>query len=232
MGLEYSTRPELNQYEAQNHAANIKMWLHDFVDGAIVPSIVSLENIFKAVDSYFNITPLGGINFKATAAYNWTSSHDDDFFDMQNNMEDLLVHNHDTAYSAITHDHDSAYAALTHDHDTAYAAKNKGLVFSYTAWVGNATARQINLQGDICHHPVMMYGLAVNDTIPVLHLIWWPSYGTYVRRYYYNSWFSVETAFGADPGSAEGFSSFNLVGTPINISGVSYLLWAYGPEGT
>lgn len=209
MGLEYSTRPELNQYEAQNHAANIKMWLHDFVDGAIVPSIVSLENIFKAIDSYFGITVLGGINFKATAAYDWTSTHDDDFFELQNDVKDLLVHNH----------------------DGDYAAKNKGLVCSYTGWSGDGTARQINLQGDICHHPIMMHGLTVNDTIPVLNFIWWPSYGVLVRRYYYNSWFSTEKAFSADPGSAEGFSSFNLVGTPINVSGVSYLLWAYGPEG-
>lgn len=89
MGLEYSTRPELNQWETKNHAANIKMWLHDLVDGVIVPSIVSLENIFKAIDSYFGITGLGGIDFKATMAYNWTSTHDHDFNELQNDVESL-----------------------------------------------------------------------------------------------------------------------------------------------
>ena len=81
MGLEITNRPELNEYEAFNHADNVKMWLHDIVDGVKIASLLSVSNLIKAIDFYFGITGLGGISQEATSAYDLAQSHDSTIFE-------------------------------------------------------------------------------------------------------------------------------------------------------
>ena len=81
MGLETTNRPELNEYEAFYHADNVKMWLHDIVDGVKIASLLSVSNLIKAIDFYFGITGLGGISQEATSAYDLAQSHDSTIFE-------------------------------------------------------------------------------------------------------------------------------------------------------
>ena len=49
MGLEISLRTALNQFEIINHQANISLWLHDVVDGVIVPGRVTVESLIAGI---------------------------------------------------------------------------------------------------------------------------------------------------------------------------------------
>lgn len=174
MGLEYSTCIELNQWEAQNHAANMKLWLHDNVDSTIVPSIVSFETLLKAIDSYFTITGITGISYKADQAYTLSMSLDDDLNDLEDEFE---AHNHDALYAALSHNHDTDYASLTE------AAKH--LQFSYGSWAGqiasmsNPAQRTINLAGDTCQSIKFLLVLAYHTSTKTDAFLgfWYPSFG-------------------------------------------------------
>ena len=83
MGKEISTQPELNQYEIINHKSNVRLWLHDVVDGIITPGLVTAENL------------IAGITLGLDQVYS-ASDHD-----------------HDSDYADIAHNHDSTYATLT-----------------------------------------------------------------------------------------------------------------------
>ena len=76
MGKEISTQPELNQYEIINHKSNVRLWLHDVVDGLIVPGLVTAENLIAGVT-------LG-----------------------LNDLYSASDHNHDSDYADIAHNHD------------------------------------------------------------------------------------------------------------------------------
>lgn len=191
MGLEYSTCIELNQWEAQNHAANMKLWLHDNVDSTIVPSIVSFETLLKAIDSYFTITGITGISYKADQAYTLSMSLDNDL----NNVEDEFE----------AHNHDSLYASLTE------AAKH--LTFASASWLGAVTTptrRQINLSGDTGAAKFLLIVGGYNPSTNSFGVVscWHPSLGTDILLFSHGwspDFYGIkEDYFYADPGETDG----------------------------
>lgn len=46
---EITIQPSLNQYEAINRAAEIKLWAHELLEGQIQPSIISLDTLLQAI---------------------------------------------------------------------------------------------------------------------------------------------------------------------------------------
>lgn len=202
MGLEYSTCIELNQWEAQNHAANMKLWLHDNVDSTIVPSIVSFETLLKAIDSYFTITGITGIAYKADQAYTLSMSLDNDLNDLEDEFE---AHNHDALYAALSHNHDTDYASLTE------AAKH--LTFSSASWVGAVTTptrRQINLSGDTGAAKFLLIVGGYNPSTNSFGFVscWDPSLGTNILLFSHGwstDFYGIkEDYFYADPGETDG----------------------------
>ena len=120
MGLEITKKTELNQYEIINHKSNVRLWLHDVVDGLIVPGLVTAENLIAAV----------------------TLGLDDLYSDSD--------HNHDADYAALAHNHDADYADIAHNHDADYTPLNQGLGAMTASWLGDGNAtRTINLSSSV-----------------------------------------------------------------------------------
>ena len=120
MGLEITKKTELNQYEIINHKSNVRLWLHDVVDGLIVPGLVTAENL------------IAGVTLGLDDLY---ASSD---------------HNHDAAYAALAHDHDDDYADIAHNHDADYTPLGQGLGAMTASWLGDGNAtRTINLSSSV-----------------------------------------------------------------------------------
>ena len=164
MGLEISQKTSLNQYEIINHKTNISLWLHDVVDGIIIPGRVTIENL------------IAGVTLGLDQVYSASDhDHDSDYA--------ALAHNHNTAYAALTHDHDSDYAALAHNHDTAYAALthnhnyvplSQGLAICYANWLGNGNGdREITLVGSPLIHSLRALDLLSWASSPNYTLYQW-----------------------------------------------------------
>ena len=125
MGKEISTSfAELNQYEIINHKSNVRLWLHDVVDGLIVPGLVTAENLIAGVtlglNELYSASDHKHDDLYSVLAHN----HDSDYADIAHNHDDLysvLAHNHDSDYADIAHNHDSDYADIAHNHDSDYA---------------------------------------------------------------------------------------------------------------
>ena len=232
MGLEISQKTSLNQYEIINHKTNISLWLHDVVDGIIIPGRVTIENL------------IAGVTLGLDQVYSASDhDHDSDYA--------ALAHNHDTAYSALTHDHDSDYAALAHNHDTAYAALTHNhdsdyadiahnhdsdyadiahthsiyLQSAYAAWTGDGTgARTINLSGESITTPEF------------IHLYAWNS--TNFRLLFWSSAITTGNLFGLNQaGILQMYSVWEIDGTTLDIttdlntSGWSYRIIILGLGG-
>ena len=53
---EITIQPALNEYEAINRAADVKLWLHDLLDEQIRPATISIETLLQVVNLYFELT--------------------------------------------------------------------------------------------------------------------------------------------------------------------------------
>ena len=181
MGKEISTLTELNQYEIINHKASVRLWLHDVVDGAITPGLLTVENLIAGVTLGLDELYAASDHNHDTAYAALAHNHDSDYAD--------IAHNHNTAYAALTHDHDSDYADIAHNHNTAYATLTHDhdedyadidhthsiyLKSAYAFWVGDGTgAREINLGDESITTPKLIHLYAWNSTYFQL-LFWYP----------------------------------------------------------
>lgn len=157
MGKEISTLAELNQYEAINHKSQIRLWLHDVVDGVVTPGLLTVENLIAGVT-------LGLDDLYAASDHN----HDSDYAD--------IAHNHDSDYADIAHNHDSDYADIAHNHDGDYVPYNQGMGVMTASWVGDGNAtRTINLS----------YGIGI-QTLLFMILMSWKNSSTYALRLWSN----------------------------------------------
>jgi microcystin-dependent protein len=68
MGLETLTLPEINEYEALNHADNIHTFINWLLDESDTLHRLSLGNFLKSIDMKFGITGLGGIEYLSQQA--------------------------------------------------------------------------------------------------------------------------------------------------------------------
>lgn len=75
MGKEISQLAEINQWEAYNHAEQVKLWLHDIVDEEIVPGLLTIDTLFKSIDMTFEITGITGITQRISNLENWQTEH-------------------------------------------------------------------------------------------------------------------------------------------------------------
>ena len=226
MGKEISTQPELNQYEIINHKSNVRLWLHDVVDGLIVPGLVTAENLIAGVtlglDQVYSASDHDHDEDYAALAHNHdtaysaiTHDHDADYA--------ALAHNHDTAYSAITHDHDADYAALAHNHDSRYY--NKYLRFAGCNWVGNTTTptqRTINFIPAIVPDIIIIIAYLTSDTTQGFLGIWWTELIQNIYHFrghpaYHNAGISTNCFY-----SAPTAGSFILYDFGYNLSGFNY----------
>ena len=210
MGKEISTLPELNQFEAINHKSQIRLWLHDVVDGVVTPGLLTVENLIAGVN-------LGLDNLYAA------SDHD-----------------HDSAYSAITHNHDADYADIAHNHDSTYATLTeaaKHLAYSHAEWAGEVTSaaqRQINLVGDVTYAKfalTLAYDIATENN--VFLGLWSTGYGdnsvglrwgTGWTPYYFVNLNTFYT--NSAPDATAGI--FHLYSEHWNYSGLSYRGFVWG----
>lgn len=224
MGLEISQKTALNQYEIINHKTNISLWLHDVVDGLIVPGRVTIENL------------IAGVTLGLDELYSASDhDHDEDYAALAHNHDSAysaLTHNHDSDYADIDHNHDSDYAALTHDHDSDYATLTeaaKHLKFSRAEWAGNATTntqRTINLTGDVTYTKFLMV-MAWETATSVLPLLgfWATGYGTAACHFRWGTggtsyYESIADVFYTAPNSTSG--AIVLYNPIWNYSGLSY----------
>ena len=206
MGKEISTLAELNQYEAINHKSQIRLWLHDVVDGVVTPGLLTVENLIAGVT-------LGLDDLYAASDHN----HDSDYAD--------IAHNHDSDYADIAHNHDSDYADIAHNHDGDYVPYNQGMGVMTASWVGNnTTPRTINLN----------YDVAVTTPLLIICASW-QNASTYGLRLWFSpfssGFFYVLSGSGCAIDAAQwtynGSSSIEVVQN-INLSSWYYRLFMLG----
>ena len=230
MGLEISQRTALNQYEIINHKTNINLWLHDVVDGVIIPGRVTIENLIAGVT-------LGLDDLYSSSDHN----HDSDYADIAHNHDSdyaALTHNHDSDYADIAHNHDSDYADIAHNHDTTYATLTeaaKHLKFSHAEWIGQTTSptqRTINLSGDVSYSKFMVVlGWITSTQENAFISLWTSGYGkNSVGLRWGAGWtplyFENTDTFYSDPGGTSG--AFSLYSEHWNYSGMSYRAFILG----
>jgi hypothetical protein len=207
MGTEITRANEFNQYDALNHREVFYLWLHDIIDGKVVPGHVSLANIFRAGISFYD------------AIYAAIDHHHDDLYAsigaLASHLSDASGHTN--------------VAVLLSD---VGGLLSKTLVLSNGQYDGDGNPLTVALSGNSCYRPHFMLGFSfvLSSYTETQLLLWQSGFDTTVRviSFVTGSWTGLTNAWAVNPNGAMGYTHLRPDAN-LSVIGRRYLWFVFGP---